>query len=93
MDLSKSIGGKVSPKDDRGVRGFVQRYQTAYGELEHLGFKHNQQECTDNILKNLLCDSTTSLVELIRASYKHSKERANIYLNTTTNNNGRTTKT
>lgn len=57
-----------------GVRGFVHRYQTAYGELDHLGVKHTQQESADNLLKNFLCESTTSLVELIRASYKNSKE-------------------
>jgi hypothetical protein len=72
--FQKALEEKYHPRTSGGVRGFVQRYQTAYGELEQLGVKHSQQDRTDNLLKNLLCESTTSLVELLRANYKDSEE-------------------
>jgi hypothetical protein len=54
------------PRTPGGIRSFVHRYQEAYGELDQLGKKISDRDRADNLLKNLLCDSTRSLARLIR---------------------------
>jgi hypothetical protein len=69
----RSIQEKYHQRTVGGIRGFVHRYMTAYGELEYLGIHTTERECADNLLKNFLCEPTTHLVELIRTTYKNSK--------------------
>ena len=59
----QAISERYTPRTKGGIRGFVHRYLTAYGELEYLGVKYDSEHCTDNLLKNLLCESTTNLIE------------------------------
>lgn len=68
----QSLEEKYSRHTIDGIRGFVRRYQAAYGELELLGKRYTERDKADTILRNLLCDSMRSLVQLIKTTYKNS---------------------
>jgi hypothetical protein len=61
----QAISERYNPRTKGGIRGFVHRYLTAV--------QYEQEHCMDNLLKNLLCESTTSLVELVRSNYQNSE--------------------
>jgi hypothetical protein len=48
----RSIQEKYHPRSTGGIRMFVHRYMTAYGELEYFGVRTTERECADNLLKN-----------------------------------------
>jgi hypothetical protein len=55
----------------------VNRYLAAYAESEYLGVKYDAEQCMDNLLKNLLCESTSQLVQIVRSKYEYSQDQFN----------------
>jgi hypothetical protein len=73
----QAISERYTPRTRGGIRGFVNRYLAAYAELDYLGVKYDAEQSMDNLLKNLLCESTSQLVQIVRSKYEYKQDPFN----------------